>query len=80
MQALLGKPLGELLGVVVYGVVAGVLTLAGTLAELASVQNLLAGQSVIGAWELAMGGVLLYMGVNVARDFVVPSLRERGVE
>ena len=34
----------------------------------------------IGVWELAMGGVLLYMGVNVARDFVVPSLRERGVE
>lgn len=76
MRELLGEPLAELLGVVVYAAIAGALTVVGALTELASVGDIAAGQSFMGVWEIALGGVLLYLGVSVARDFVVPSLRE----
>lgn len=66
----------ELLGLVFYAVVASVLTVLGAVAELASIQNLTAGQTVLGLWEVAVGVLLFYAAVNVVTDFVVPKLRE----
>ena len=66
----------ELLGLVFYAVVASVLTVLGTVAELASVQNLTGGQTVLGLWEVGVGLLLLYAGINVVTDFVLPKVRE----
>ncbi|MFB6150481.1 MAG: hypothetical protein ABEJ40_01620 [Haloarculaceae archaeon] len=72
MRELIAEPQGELVGVVSYAVLASVLTALGTLAELASVQNLSAGQLTLGLWEVAAGFVLLYAGLTVIRTIVVP--------
>jgi len=74
MPSELLEPAVELLGVAVYGVVAAVLTVLGFLAEQAGIQDLQAGQSVIGAWEIAIGIVVLFAALNVAKDFVLPQL------
>jgi hypothetical protein len=65
------EPLGEALGTLVYLAVAGVLTTVGALAELAGIQNLLDGTTLLGAWELAFGAVVLFIGFNVVRDNVL---------
>jgi hypothetical protein len=77
MQGVLSEPIAGVLGALFYGVVAGVLTVAGVLAEWASMQDLAVGQLTLGAWEAAVGSLLIYAGLSVARDIVLPRLRER---
>lgn len=76
MSELLAESIGELLGVVFYAVVASVLTVLGAVAELASFQELTAGQTVLGLWEVGAGVILLYAGLNVVTDFVLPKVRD----
>lgn len=66
----------QLLGVVFYAIVASVLTVLGALAELASVAELTGGQTVLGLWEVGVGLLLLYAGISVLTDLVLPALRE----
>jgi len=75
MSAIAGS-VEQLLGVVFYAVVASVLTVLGAVAELASVTELTAGQTVLGLWEVGVGLLLLYAGVSVLTDLVLPALRE----
>lgn len=76
MTQLVAGTVAELLGVVFYAVVASVLTTLGLFAEVASLQNLMAGQTVLGLWEVGVGVLLVYAGFNVVTDFVLPGLRE----
>jgi hypothetical protein len=78
MKELLYGSVGELLGVVVYGVVASALAILGAVAEITASQNLLAGHTTIGVWEGVVGLVLLYAGYSVLTDFVLPELRGDG--
>ncbi|ELZ19103.1 MULTISPECIES: hypothetical protein [Natrinema] len=55
--------LTESLSLLVYTVVAGVLTVGGALVEQASLQHLGAGEAMIALWLAALGGVMLYAGV-----------------
>ena len=75
MQGAITESLAELLGLVFYATVAAVLTVVGALAELASLQDLAAGQSLFGLWEVAVGTLLLFAAYNVLTEFVVPGLR-----
>lgn len=75
MQGVITDSLVEVLGLVFYGTIAAVLTVLGALAELASLQDLTAGPSLFGLWEVAVGTLLLYAAYNVLSEFVVPSLR-----
>lgn len=76
MTQLVAGTVAEVLGVVFYAVVASALTTLGLFAELASLRNLLAGQTVLGLWEVGVGVLLLYAGINVVTDFVLPGLRD----
>lgn len=76
MSELIAGSAVELLSVVFYAVVAGVLTVLGAVTELASVQQLTGGQTMLGLWEVGVGILLLYAAVNVVTDFVLPGLRE----
>lgn len=71
MSDLLVEPLGELLGLAVYALVAGALTVVGSLTELAGVRDIAAGSLAIGLWEAAFGAVLLYAALTVAKNFVL---------
>jgi hypothetical protein len=53
----------ELAGLVLSLLAAGLLTVVGALTESAGLANLLAGQSMLGLWELWMGAIALYAGV-----------------
>jgi hypothetical protein len=53
----------ELADVLLSLVAAGLLTVVGALTESAGLANLLAGQSMLGLWELWMGAIALYAGV-----------------
>lgn len=75
MRDLLFSPLAEALGVVFYVVVAGVLTVVGTLAERASLHNLTTGQTTLGVWEAVVGALLIYAAYNVAVHMVLPRVR-----
>ena len=75
MQGAITESLAELLGLVFYATVAAVLTVVGALAELASLQDLAAGQPLFGLWEVAVGTLLLFAAYNVLTEFVVPGLR-----
>jgi hypothetical protein len=77
MQGIVSESVAELLAVVFYGGVASVLALFGALAERAGIHDLLVGHATIGLWEVAMGALLLYAGVSVVREFVLPGLRGR---
>ncbi|SDD07999.1 hypothetical protein [Natrinema hispanicum] len=55
--------LTESLSLLVYTVIAGVLTVGGALVEQASLQHLGAGEAMIALWLAALGGVMLYAGV-----------------
>jgi len=76
MPELVAGSIAELLGVVFYAVVAGILTVLGAIAELASVQQLTGGETILGLWEVGVGILLFYAGVSVVTDFVLPGLRE----
>ncbi|CCQ34181.1 conserved hypothetical protein [Halorhabdus tiamatea SARL4B] len=56
------------------GLLAGVLTLVGFVAESAAFENLAAGQQVIGVWEIVVGTLLLVAGAKLVRDEAVPRL------
>jgi len=75
MQGAVTESLAELLAVVFYAGIAVVLTVLGALAELASLEDMAAGQSIFGLWEVAVGGLLLYAAFNVATELVIPRLR-----
>ncbi|SDL04236.1 hypothetical protein [Natronorubrum texcoconense] len=55
--------LAELLPLVVYTVLAGVLTAGGIAAEYASLQYLGSGETMVALWLAAIGCVMLYAGV-----------------
>jgi|GEM_PF-1516805 len=75
MQGIITESLAELLAVVFYAGLAVVLTVVGTLAELASFEDLAAGQSMFGLWEIAVGTLLLYASYSIVTGIVVPRLR-----
>ena len=75
MQGVISESLAELLAVVFYAGLAAVLTVVGALAELASLEDIAAGQSLFGLWEVAVGTLLLYAAYSVATSVVVPRLR-----
>ena len=55
--------LGELLSLLFRALAAGLVTVVGVLTENAGIGELLAGPSVFGLWEVAMGALLLYVGI-----------------
>ncbi|OVE83645.1 hypothetical protein [Natronolimnobius baerhuensis] len=63
MSSLSPELLVEAAQVVVYLVVAVVLTAGGLAAELASVQQFGAGEMATALWLAAIGGVMLYAGI-----------------
>jgi hypothetical protein len=63
MNAIVTESLAELAGLLLSLVAAGLLTVVGALTESAGLANLLAGQSMLGLWELWMGAIALYAGV-----------------
>ena len=65
----------EQLSAVVYAVLATTLAVGGFLVESAGVDSLLAGQSVLGAWEATIGVLLLVAGVKLVREKLVPALQ-----
>ncbi len=75
MRELLLGPVAEALGVVLYVVVAGAMAVVGVLAEQAGIDNLGAGQTTLGLWEVAVGALLIYGALNVAYHIVLPRLR-----
>jgi len=76
MQGAITESVVELLAVVFYAGLAVVLTAIGAVAELASLENMTAGPSMFGLWEIAVGALLLYAAFNVVTEIVVPRLRE----
>ncbi|AGN01955.1 hypothetical protein L593_10050 [Salinarchaeum sp. Harcht-Bsk1] len=63
MKELLGDSVAELLAVLLTAVGSGALAIGGAVIEYAAFGNLLTGHATIGAWELVLGGLLLYAGV-----------------
>ncbi|MCU4972399.1 hypothetical protein OB955_06565 [Halobacteria archaeon AArc-m2/3/4] len=55
--------LAEAISLVVYSVVAAVLTIGGLFVEYTSVQYLGTGEQVVAFWLAAIGAVLLYAGL-----------------
>ncbi|ELY36279.1 hypothetical protein [Natronorubrum tibetense] len=55
--------LAELLPLVVYTVLAGVLTAGGLAVEYASIQHLGSGETMVALWLAAIGFVMLYAGL-----------------
>ena len=55
--------IGESLSLLVYTVVAGILTVGGFAAEYASVQHLGSGETMVAVWLAAIGFIMLYAGV-----------------
>ncbi|ELY45686.1 hypothetical protein [Natronorubrum sulfidifaciens] len=53
----------ELLPLVAYTIIGGVLTAGGIAAEYASVQHLGSGEAMVGIWLAALGMVMLYAGL-----------------
>ncbi|AGB30020.1 hypothetical protein C488_19172 [Natrinema pellirubrum DSM 15624] len=62
MTSLGPELLAESLQLVLYTVVAGVLTTGGVLVEQASLQHLGTGEAMIALWLGALGGLMLYAG------------------
>jgi hypothetical protein len=63
MTETLADGLLELLAILAAGVGAVVLTGLGVLAEQAGLQNLALGNLSVGAWETAIGAVVLFAGI-----------------
>ncbi|PCR91904.1 hypothetical protein [Natrinema ejinorense] len=62
MTSLGPELIAEALSLVVYTVVAGLLTVGGVLVEQASLQHLGSGEAMIAVWMAILGGVMLYAG------------------
>ncbi|MDG5777276.1 hypothetical protein VB773_09030 [Haloarculaceae archaeon H-GB2-1] len=76
MRDLLYEPLAELLSLVLYTIIAGVLTTVGFLSEQNGIQQLSTGHDVQGAFLAYMGVLLLYGGVYLlGYKTVLPKLR-----
>lgn len=63
MDELLYDSLGELLALVGTAMASGVITLVGVLTERAALRDVATGHPTLGAWELFMGGLALYVGL-----------------
>lgn len=63
MKVIAVESVPELLALVGSAVGAAAFSLVGALAELAGARHLLAGQTVVGAWEVWVGTTLLFVGV-----------------
>ena len=63
MTPAIPEVLTELLPLVAYTLVAGVLTVGGVAAEYASLQHLGSGEMMVSLWLAAIGCVMLYAGV-----------------
>ena len=63
MHEVVADLVAELVAVVLFSIGAGVLAVTGVLAELAGVSNLATGHVALGAWELYMGGLALFVGL-----------------
>lgn len=76
MQNLLSETLAEILSVVIYGGIAGAITLFGLVFEQTSVQNFLAGEVVLALWFGYVGTLALYAGIYAVgyRKFL-PTIR-----
>lgn len=74
-MALLAESLSELLGILLYAVGAGALTVLGAIAEQAGAQSLTAGDATLGVWFVAVGLVALYGSYLLTTDKLLPQLR-----
>ncbi|WP_181687057.1 hypothetical protein [Halorhabdus salina] len=61
----------EQLTTVLYAAIAGLLSVGGFLVESAGIDTLMAGQSMLGAWEAVVGILLLVAGVKLVREKVL---------
>ncbi len=64
----------EALSTVVYALVAGLLTVVGTVAEYTSLQYVSGGETMVAVWLAVFGGIMLYAGLTVGRRKVLTSL------
>ncbi len=55
----------ELVSLLLAAVAASLLTAVGAITENAGISELLANPSVFGLWEIGMGALLLYVGINM---------------
>lgn len=70
--------LAELIVLLLYALVATVLTAAGVAVEYTSVQYLSSGEAAVGVWLAAIGAVMLYAGVyGIGYQKVLPELLAR---
>lgn len=65
----------ELVLLLVYAALAGVLTSLGLLSEYAGLQNALAGDLIMGFWFAWMGIAAIGFGYLLFRDKIVPTSR-----
>lgn len=63
MRELVADAAAELVSVVLYAALAGLLTAAGLLGEQAGLANLATGRFALGLWDAYMGGLALYAGL-----------------
>ncbi|PSQ15385.1 hypothetical protein BRD00_13875 [Halobacteriales archaeon QS_8_69_26] len=78
MEELLYDSLGELLALAGTAALSAGLTVVGLVTEWAAFQNALAGQTSLGIRELAVGGLLLYVGLYlVGYGKLWPQVRDR---
>jgi sulfite exporter TauE/SafE len=81
MRELLYEPLAELLSLVFYALVAGVMTAVGLVSEQNGLHQLATGHDVQGAFLAYMGALLLYGGVYLlGYKKVLPKLRAQFAE
>ncbi|MFB6352700.1 MAG: hypothetical protein ABEJ92_01315 [Halobacteriales archaeon] len=78
MRELVADAAAELVSVVLYAALAGLLTAAGLLGEQAGLASVASGQTAVGLWYLYMGGLGLYAGLYLL-GYRTAWLRFRGV-
>lgn len=74
MQDVFGDLAADLGALALYALGSGLLTLFGLSVEYRSLQSILGGETVLGAWLAVMGGVALVAGATLARRRVLPRL------
>jgi hypothetical protein len=63
MNELVPKAAGELIGIAGSAIGAAAFTAGGLLTEQTGIRNLMAGQTTLGGWEIAVGLLFLLFGV-----------------
>lgn len=76
MVEFLVESLLEILGVLLYALGAGALTVIGAFAEQAGIQSLTAGDATLGLWFVVIGTVALYGGYLITTDKFLPQVWE----